>query len=330
LNNTVLSIYKAKKTSLFGGKYNQESNEKPVGYTSGTLIKHYTLQHAEVGAATDYKKRHYAIRVRAETQQFLLACNSVDIFLEWLEALSSGIDLALPLEERSLPTYQTIPRRRRRRRAAEIVQQQEEIIRTHFPQLLENSDNETRNIAPVSTESLSQSNGASEALVESANVPDLEEENTSIPSIRVESDPEDEPAASSRSFTQASPSASSASLAPRRPSMGRSVSAPVTMSNAQNDRPALTTSRTNESSSDNEEETGKWHGCSRVSREANLRFARRCMAVLTADAPRQTDYVMHKGMRYKLVHEVKGMVPDSSIMLPTYESHKSFGNTLLR
>jgi len=189
---------------------------------------------------------------------------------------------------------------------------------------------ETINMTPSSTESLSRPN---EALVESANVPDLDEI-TPVPTINVHTAEEHElrPSLEHDTVDSSSPSSSS-----RRPSIARSVSAPATTDASSNSSLSMREHITNfanraggHNTNESEEDSGKWQGCSNVSREANLRFARRCMAVLTADAPRQTEFVMHKGMRYKLVVERRGMVPDSSIVLPSYESHKSFGNTRVR
>lgn len=39
-----------------------------------------------------------------------------------------------------------------------------------------------------------------------------------------------------------------------------------------------------------------------------MRYARRCMAILCGDAPRQSDYIVKDGKRYKLSWERKEMV----------------------
>jgi hypothetical protein len=310
LNNTILSIHKPKRVAP-GTKGSIE--DETDSYICGSAIKSYTLQHTEVGAATDYKKKSFVIRIRAETQQFLLSCDTVDIFMDWLEALSSGIDLALPLEERSLPKYQTIPRRRRRRRAAEVVQQQEEIIRQHFPQLL--NDNQREQLAASNASSPTTgrpqtsrgSSGGIDAVEESANVPDIED--TSRPQ---EVERAEEERLTLREFQELSLGMPTIAEAERRPSTADATSAAAIMDNMRhiaelaNNRPASA----NPSSEGN---TGKWRPGSRVTREAQLRFARRCMAVLTADAPRQSDYVMHGGTRYKLDYEMRTMIRDTTV-----------------
>lgn len=79
----------------------------------GNLLRSFTLQFAEVGIAIDYKKRPNVLRIRAETEQFLLQAPSQQHHITWTNTVQMGIDVALPLEERSLPKYRLIPRRRR-------------------------------------------------------------------------------------------------------------------------------------------------------------------------------------------------------------------------
>lgn len=83
----------------------------------GKLIRSYTLQFAEVGLASDYKKRPNVFRVRAETEQFLFQAATQQQQVTWVNTVQMGIDVALPLEERALPKYRMIPRRRRRDRS---------------------------------------------------------------------------------------------------------------------------------------------------------------------------------------------------------------------
>ncbi|KAK9458816.1 uncharacterized protein V1516DRAFT_121425 [Lipomyces oligophaga] len=78
------------------------------------LLRSYTLQYAQIGLANDYKKKSNVIRVRAEGQQFLLLCGDMRECVEWTSALQAACDLALPLDERQLPRYRSIPSRRRR------------------------------------------------------------------------------------------------------------------------------------------------------------------------------------------------------------------------
>lgn len=85
----------------------------------GKLIQSYTLQYAEVGPAVDYTKRSYVLRLRPEAEQFLLQARSQEDHISWINSLQMGIDLALPLDERDLPTNYVIPRRRWRPQSEE-------------------------------------------------------------------------------------------------------------------------------------------------------------------------------------------------------------------
>jgi hypothetical protein len=55
LKGTKLEIHKPKKVPFAKGSLKGD-NSRPIGYIPGTLLESYTLQLAQVGAATDYKK----------------------------------------------------------------------------------------------------------------------------------------------------------------------------------------------------------------------------------------------------------------------------------
>lgn len=55
-------------------------------------------------------RRRYAIRVRAETDQFLLCCVELSTFVKWLGAIFAAIDIAAPIEDRDFPRDMSIPR----------------------------------------------------------------------------------------------------------------------------------------------------------------------------------------------------------------------------
>jgi len=187
-------------------------------------------------------RRHFAIRLRVQTVQFLISCRTLEPYLGWLEALSAAIDVSPSLEERSLPRYQTLPRRRRRRAAVtdatsgapatapetaaslQVVQEQPDVI-AHDLQL---------------------TNGATPGTV-------------------------------SRAMPAAEPSSTLRSAAPPEEHAFDAA--------------------------------GKWAPRSGITREADLRLARRCVAVLCADAPRQSEFVVVKGKRYRIMWETKEMVP---------------------
>jgi hypothetical protein len=62
-----------------------------------------------------FTRRRYVIRIRAETDQFLLSCVELGTFVRWLETLFAAIDVASPLEERDFPRDHSIPRIQRLR-----------------------------------------------------------------------------------------------------------------------------------------------------------------------------------------------------------------------
>ena len=72
--------------------------------------RRYTLQGAQVGAATDYTKRLRCLRVRVEGEQLLLSAPSREKYLDWAEKLATAIDISLPLEKRKMPNYAASPR----------------------------------------------------------------------------------------------------------------------------------------------------------------------------------------------------------------------------
>lgn len=265
LHGTKLEVHKARKIPWFARGLKKADPSKPAGWRAGPLLESYTLQLGEVGTATDYKKfvttpwvyacmaggvdyntdvlecrRHFAIRLRVQAVQFLISCRTLESYLDWLEALSAAIDVSPSLEERSLPRYQTLPRRRRRR-----------VVVT------------ADTAAPLTTTTTGATASADAAQQQLDNI------------------------------------ANSLQLTPNRG---------VTPAAAGTTQPAVrsTAAEPEEHAFD---EAGKWAPQSRITREANMRFARRCMAVLCADSPRQSEFVVVKGKRYRIMWETKKMVP---------------------
>ncbi|KAF1934381.1 uncharacterized protein M421DRAFT_415414 [Didymella exigua CBS 183.55] len=150
LRGTQLSIHRVKQPGLWS---------KTKGLTAGRLISSYTLQHAEVGIASDFKRtaiipkspfahlvpasarhklyetdphlfepvREHVIRIRVETEQLLLCTTSQELMLDWVEAFCAAIDISSPLEDRSEPRYRSLPRRNRRQRILDGAQLGEDL-----------------------------------------------------------------------------------------------------------------------------------------------------------------------------------------------------------
>jgi hypothetical protein len=81
---------------------------------SKKLVRTYSLQHAKIGLATDYKKKPYVLRLRVESEQVLFSFSGIQDLIDWNAAINIGKDIALDLNEREIPRYRTVPRRRRR------------------------------------------------------------------------------------------------------------------------------------------------------------------------------------------------------------------------
>ncbi|KAK5989989.1 hypothetical protein PT974_08252 [Cladobotryum mycophilum] len=112
LNGTALSIYNVKKDWGWGKSRDGPTicPDNPPWVRKAKLEKTYSLLHADAGIAADYKKRRYVIRIRAETDQFLLSCIELTTFIKWLEYLFAAIDVAAPIDDRDFPRDMSIPR----------------------------------------------------------------------------------------------------------------------------------------------------------------------------------------------------------------------------
>lgn len=84
--------------------------------TNDRIVKTYSLQCAKLGIPTDYTKKTFVLRMRCESEQFLLNFSHVDDMIMSTMYLQMGICVSLDLDLRELPTYRVVPRRRRRRR----------------------------------------------------------------------------------------------------------------------------------------------------------------------------------------------------------------------
>ncbi|KAJ4188844.1 hypothetical protein NW755_006340 [Fusarium falciforme] len=113
LHGTALNIYGVKK----GWQWRRARDDgpsvdpdNPSWIDQGKLAKSYGLQYAEVGIAADYKKRRYVIRLRVETDQFLISCVELSTFIRWLDWLNAAINVAAPIEDRDFPFDYSVPR----------------------------------------------------------------------------------------------------------------------------------------------------------------------------------------------------------------------------
>ncbi|KJR81007.1 uncharacterized protein SPSK_05045 [Sporothrix schenckii 1099-18] len=117
LHGTSLEIHQCRKDRSWAGRTTRTgpgvSPDRPPWMHKAGLERRYNLSYADVGIAADYVKRRYVIRVRAETDQFLLSCVELETFIQWLDALFAALSIAAPIDERDFPRDQSIPRLQR-------------------------------------------------------------------------------------------------------------------------------------------------------------------------------------------------------------------------
>ncbi|KAH6624609.1 hypothetical protein B0J18DRAFT_183784 [Chaetomium sp. MPI-SDFR-AT-0129] len=114
LRGTALNVYSVKKERGWWSSTKQDgpdiSPDNPPWVKKSTLEKSYSLLHADAGIAADYRKRRYVIRMRVETDQFLLSCVEIGTFVNWLDGIFAAINVSPPIDERDFPRDFSIPR----------------------------------------------------------------------------------------------------------------------------------------------------------------------------------------------------------------------------
>jgi hypothetical protein len=311
LRGTALSLYRIKNPGVFSKRRLTEP---------GKLLQTFSLQHAEIGVATDFKKteltprhplahlvpptarqklydsdphlfepiREHVIRLRLETEQFLLCADTQEQMLDWVESLCAALDIAPPLEDRSEPRYRTLPRRSRRQRVLEnrlineldnlqtnaegrrIVAEQERILRELYPHLAETSPLERTSSGqpPASTQNYGD---PEEADLDRADVTfPSQQQGTSSPNEGVQT-------------VEQAPSPAGDEPVPSRGDP-------------------------------------KIHPLPTPTESQRLRYRRRCAPILLHASPRGSDVVLHKGKRMRIDnHELT--LKDWQLQPPRYESH---------
>lgn len=142
LRGTALNIYSVKKERTWWSTKHDGpdiSPDNPPWVKRSTLERNYSLIHADAGIAADYRKyvffcsalrgltsligfwfqghleadqtrRRYVIRMRVETDQFLLSCVELGTFVKWLDGIFAAINVSPPIDERDFPRDYSIPR----------------------------------------------------------------------------------------------------------------------------------------------------------------------------------------------------------------------------
>ncbi|KAL2137167.1 hypothetical protein VTI74DRAFT_7714 [Chaetomium olivicolor] len=115
LRGTALNIYNVKKERGWWSSTTKHegpdiSPDSPPWVKKSSLERSYSLLHADAGIAADYRKRRYVIRMRVETDQFLLSCVELGTFVKWLDGIFAAISISPPIDERDFPRDFSIPR----------------------------------------------------------------------------------------------------------------------------------------------------------------------------------------------------------------------------
>lgn len=134
LRGTALNIYSVKKERGWWSTKHDGPDimpDNPPWVKKSTLERSYSLLHADAGMAADYRKcvsnhlgstlfftrrnanrtrRRYVIRLRVETDQFLLSCVEIGTFVTWLDGLFAAINVSPPIDERDFPRDFSVPR----------------------------------------------------------------------------------------------------------------------------------------------------------------------------------------------------------------------------
>ncbi|KAK4156744.1 hypothetical protein C8A00DRAFT_12366 [Chaetomidium leptoderma] len=114
LRGTALNVYSVKKERGWWSSTKHEgpdiSPDNPPWVKRSTLEKSYSLLHADAGIAADYRKRRYVVRMRVETDQFLLSCVELGTFVAWMDGIYAAINVSPPIDERDFPRDFSVPR----------------------------------------------------------------------------------------------------------------------------------------------------------------------------------------------------------------------------
>ncbi|RFU75182.1 ph domain-containing [Trichoderma arundinaceum] len=288
LNGTALSIYNTKKDWGWGKARDGPSicPDNPPWIRKAKLEKTYSLLHADAGIAADYKKRRYVIRVRAETDQFLLSCIELSTFIKWLECLFAAIDVAAPIDDRDFPRDMSIPRIQRIR-----------WFRSQTGVVYPSTQQEIHQDPPPEAEAEAEGSGPAD---------DATERRSSSP--------------------QPLPTPTPAPSRPRPPeeAQGSEILVPHLRFDPRNDpfHPLSTSSYPNPPNPSIDPHTGKWFPEHQWSTAHDLLYAKLCYSNLLFRSPRKSNYIISKGKQWFVDWGTGRMV---RVLPPAYGEIEYFG-----
>lgn len=302
---------------------------------AGKLLRSYTLQHAEVGLASDVEHTilvpqsrlaqlipssarrrawqrdpdlyrpvgQHILRLRIETDQIILADACEDRIWDLINTLSAGIDISQPLDERSIPKQCTVPRRRRRQRPHHA-----NVNDLSDAALLAEQERIFRHMYPdFAGASTRPGNTRTETQTTIPQNPEREEDEVDISMMREEV----ASTAHSHSTTQSDEVTS-------RPANVRQTTS-TTINSVLSEDMMYSTPTTNFN------EDGKWQPPHLRTPAQLERYIRRCMPTLNADATRASDILMVDGRRMKLNWRMELLEP-WELQPPAYKAH-NFGTS---
>ncbi|KAJ9622271.1 hypothetical protein H2203_006489 [Taxawa tesnikishii (nom. ined.)] len=332
LSGTMLNIHKVKTTSV--GRLSVAS--------AGRLLRTFTLQHAEVGLASDvfynilepttrlahlipavarrkaFQKdpdlfrlvRQSVLRLRLEAEQFLLAEQREETIFNWINRISAGIDISLAIDERSIPRQCTVPRRRRRQNRPSLNGD------LNDRRLIEEQEQILRDLYPAfasnENESVATTQLSNELTQTTTNEQQQDEE------IDISVLAED----SGATLTQTTSNAlNDSSLTTLRPTASRQTTSSTLLSTVSSDSDATLDSMT-ATDSLIDPATGKWAWAPSHPRTPaqQLRYIKRCMPVLYVDSPRASSVLMCAGKRVR-INPLLETLEEWTLSPPSYAAH---------
>lgn len=322
LQGTLLSFHRAK-------------DDRP-----GKLLRSYTLQHAEVGLASDAQHailvpksriahfiptaarrkawrtdpdlfnavRQTILRLRVETDQILLAHSDEKIIHSLINRLATAIDISPAIDERSIPRQCTVPRRRRRNRHT-----QSRLDNLQDPSLLAEQERILRHDFPTFANRAAGPTAADEAdnsnrQASPLSTPIREEDDLDLAVMQEETEM---PTHAQQASATASSDSDDSAL---RPAHARRTTT-TSLGSSIDGQMMYATSAANINAA------GKWQPPHNRSASQAERYIRRCMPVLAGDAPRASDIIICAGRRAKINWRME-VLEDWELQPPSYKAHR--------